>query len=72
MGNLGQLGAQPEQDYIRWGKEYSEFITKAMKFVETALIFFCFLFPRLRSDSYECTRSAYDMLEHRQSRHRLA
>lgn len=24
VGNLGQLSNHPEQDYIRWGKEYSE------------------------------------------------
>lgn len=24
VGNLGQISAQPEQDYIRWGKEYSQ------------------------------------------------
>lgn len=24
VGNVGQLSAHPEQDYIRWGKEYSE------------------------------------------------
>lgn len=25
VGNLGQLSDHPEQDYLRWGKEYSEF-----------------------------------------------
>lgn len=24
VGNLGQLSDHPEQDYIRWGKEYGE------------------------------------------------
>lgn len=24
VGNAGQLSDHPEQDYIRWGKEYSE------------------------------------------------
>lgn len=25
FGNAGQLSEHPEQDYIRWGKEYSEY-----------------------------------------------
>lgn len=25
FGNAGQLSDHPEQDYIRWGKEYSEY-----------------------------------------------
>lgn len=28
VGNLGQLGDHPEQDYIRWGKEHSKFLRR--------------------------------------------
>lgn len=31
VGNLGQLSNHPEQDYIRWGKEYGEYSNPNVK-----------------------------------------
>lgn len=69
VGNLGQLSAQPEQDYIRWGKEYSQSPRELQPYkMRNGLTHY----SRLRGHSCQGARSAHDMLEHRQGRHGLA
>lgn len=67
VGNLGQLSIDhPEEDYIRWGKEYSR---SDIPNSERAHLTIC---QRLRCDIHECDGPAHDQPQQCQGRNRSA